>query len=81
MARRQRAEAARTAADFHERAALLTVGTAGAVPTVATGLADSTTPSREQRRVALVHAGANTSYARQALRAAQREAAPEPALP
>jgi uncharacterized membrane protein len=42
-------------------AALLTVGTAAAVPAATTGLADYTTLSREQRRVALVHVGANTA--------------------
>ncbi|MEV0132089.1 DUF2231 domain-containing protein [Dactylosporangium sp. NPDC050688] len=42
-------------------AALLTAGTAGALPAVTTGLAEYTTLSRRQRRVALVHAGANTA--------------------
>ncbi|MDG6105870.1 hypothetical protein Daura_18340 [Dactylosporangium aurantiacum] len=42
-------------------AALLTVGTAGALPAATTGLADYTTLSRQQRRVALVHVGANTA--------------------
>ncbi|GAA1556116.1 hypothetical protein GCM10009827_091180 [Dactylosporangium maewongense] len=40
--------------------ALLVAGTAGTLPSVATGAADFGTLSREQRRVALVHAAANT---------------------
>lgn len=42
-------------------AALLTAGTAGALPAATTGLADYTTLSPRQRRVALVHVGANTA--------------------
>jgi uncharacterized membrane protein len=46
-----------------ERAAavLLTAGTAAALPAATTGLADYATLSRRQRRVALVHVGANTA--------------------
>ncbi|MGI5240821.1 Rieske 2Fe-2S domain-containing protein [Dactylosporangium sp. CA-139066] len=41
--------------------ALLTVGTAAAVPTAATGWADFATLSPQQRRVAVVHAAANVT--------------------
>lgn len=40
---------------------LLVAGTAGALPTAVTGAADYATLSRQQRRVALVHAVANTA--------------------
>jgi nitrite reductase/ring-hydroxylating ferredoxin subunit/uncharacterized membrane protein len=45
----------------HASTALLVAGTAGTLPAVATGAADYATLSREQRRVALVHAAANTT--------------------
>lgn len=45
----------------HASTALLIAGTAGTLPAVATGAADYGTLSREQRRVALVHAAANTA--------------------
>ncbi|WP_326999713.1 Rieske 2Fe-2S domain-containing protein [Dactylosporangium sp. NBC_01737] len=44
----------------HAATALLAAGTAGALPAAMTGAADYATLSREQRRVALVHAAANT---------------------
>jgi hypothetical protein len=40
---------------------LLAVGTAGALPAAMTGAADYATLSRQQRRVGLVHAAANTA--------------------
>jgi nitrite reductase/ring-hydroxylating ferredoxin subunit/uncharacterized membrane protein len=40
---------------------LLAAGTVGALPAAATGAADYATLSRQQRRVALVHAAANTA--------------------
>jgi nitrite reductase/ring-hydroxylating ferredoxin subunit len=45
----------------HAATALLAAGTAGAVPAAVTGGADYATLSPEQRRVALVHAAANTA--------------------
>lgn len=41
--------------------ALLAAGTAAAVPSAATGWADYATLSRQQRRVAVVHAAANVT--------------------
>ncbi|MEV4516028.1 Rieske (2Fe-2S) protein [Dactylosporangium sp. NPDC049525] len=45
----------------HAATALLAAGTAGALPAAMTGAADYATLPREQRRVALVHAAANTA--------------------
>jgi nitrite reductase/ring-hydroxylating ferredoxin subunit/uncharacterized membrane protein len=45
----------------HAATTLLAAGTAGAVPAAMTGATDFATLSREQRRVALVHAAANTA--------------------
>ncbi len=45
----------------HAATALLVAGTAATLPAVATGAADYATLSRQQRRVALVHAAANTA--------------------